>query len=143
MRSRVWIDRAGLPTLLVVRLTGKIYIPVFAPLRIGLARRVRPSRPASACSFSTLRLNLALTNGVPPDFRGGVHEFIIRSYATGSVPSLSGHALAYRWLLPRFRRHMASSLSVQGSSSNNGCCFCRSRHGPLNVRLSFPTPTWW
>ena len=30
-------------------------------------------------------------------------------YAIGSVPSLSGHAIAYRWrLLPRVRRHMAS-----------------------------------
>ena len=30
-------------------------------------------------------------------------------YAIGSVPSLSGHAIAYRWrLLPRFRRHRAS-----------------------------------
>ena len=30
----------------------------------------------SVCSFSTLRLNLVLTHGVPPDFRGGVHLFI-------------------------------------------------------------------
>ena len=30
-------------------------------------------------------------------------------YAIGSVPSLSGHAIAYRWrLLPRVRRHRAS-----------------------------------
>ena len=36
-------------------------------------------------------------------------------YAIGSVPSLSGHANAYRWRsLPRFRRHRASKL--QGSS---------------------------
>ena len=40
---------------------------------IGLARRVRLSRPASACSFPILRLNLVLTHGIPPDFRGGVH----------------------------------------------------------------------
>ena len=48
------------------------YFPV--PVRArkyDLARRVRPSRPASACSFSTLRLNLLLSRGVPPDFRGG------------------------------------------------------------------------
>ena len=31
--------------------------PFFAPYEFGLARRVRPSRPASACSFSILRLN--------------------------------------------------------------------------------------
>ena len=36
-------------------------------------------------------------------------------YATGSIPSLSGHAIAYRWRsLPRVRRHRASKS--QGSS---------------------------
>ena len=36
-------------------------------------------------------------------------------YAIGSVPSLSGHAIAYRWRsLPRVRRHRASK--PQGSS---------------------------
>ena len=58
---------------------------------------------------------------------------------TGSVQSLSGHAIAYRWRsLPRVRRHRASS--PQGCSSN-GCCLFRFHHGPINVRLSFPTPT--
>ena len=37
------------------------------------------------------------------------------TYAIGSVPSLSGHAIAYRWLsLPRVRRHKVSK--PQGSS---------------------------
>ena len=37
------------------------------------------------------------------------------TYAIGSVPSLSGHAIAYRWRsLPRVRRHRASK--PQGSS---------------------------
>ena len=39
---------------------------------VGHARRVWPSRPASACSFFTLRLNLGLTHGIPPAFQGGV-----------------------------------------------------------------------
>ena len=67
-----------------------------APVRaseLGLARRVRPSHPASACSFSTLRLNLVLTHGVPPDFRGGVYLFI-PPYVIGPVPSISVHAIA-------------------------------------------------
>ena len=34
----------------------------------GLARRARPPDPASACSLSILRLNLVLTDGIPPDF---------------------------------------------------------------------------
>ena len=45
------------------------------------------------------------------------HSFIYLKapYAIGSVPSLSGHAFAYRWRsLPRVRRHGASK--PQGSS---------------------------
>ena len=45
------------------------------------------------------------------------HPFIYikPSYAIGSVPSLSGHAIAYRWRsLPRVRRRRASK--PQGSS---------------------------
>ena len=44
----------------------------------GLARRVQPSRPASVCSFSILRLNLVLTHGIPPDFRGGPFIYLKR-----------------------------------------------------------------
>ena len=42
-------------------------------------------------------------------------QFMKPPYAIGSVPSLSGHAIAYRWRsLPRVRRHRASK--PQGSS---------------------------
>ena len=58
------------------------------------------------------------------------------TYAIGSVPSLSGQAVAYRWRsLPRVRRHRASS--PQGSSSN-GCCHFTGHDRPINMRLSFP-----
>ena len=41
--------------------------------------------------------------------------FMKPPYAIGSVPTLSGHATAYRWLsLPRVRRHRTSK--PQGSS---------------------------
>ena len=51
--------------------------------------------------------------GIPPEFRGGVR--MKPPYAIGSVPSLSDHAVAYRWRsLPRVRRHRASK--PQGSS---------------------------
>ena len=50
-------------------------VPVRAS-EFGLARRVQPFRPASACSFSILRLNMVLSYGIPPEFRGGVHLFI-------------------------------------------------------------------
>ena len=57
------------------RENGYSPVPVRAS-EFGLARRVQPSRPASACSFCILRLNLVLTYGIPPEFRGGVHLFI-------------------------------------------------------------------
>ena len=73
--------------------------------------------------ISILRLNLVLTYGIPPEFRGGVRLLFKTPYAIGSVSSLSGHAIAYRWrslpkihkhILPRVRRHRASK--PQGSS---------------------------
>ena len=66
-----------------------------------------PSR--DSLLISILRLKLVLTSGIPPEFRGGVYLFIPTPYAIGPVPSLAGHAIAYRWRpLPRVRRHRAS-----------------------------------
>ena len=50
--ARVWINRVRLPILLVVSWTGKKKkIPVHVRAwEFGLARQVRQSRPASACS---------------------------------------------------------------------------------------------
>ena len=56
----------------------------------GLARRVRPSRPASASSFSTLRLGLVLTHEIPPKFRGGVHLFILNAIRHRASPEIIG-----------------------------------------------------
>ena len=54
------------------------------------------------------------------------------------VPSLSGHAIAYRWRsLPRVRWHRASS--PQGSSSN-GCCPCITMDQMLLCSSLFPHP---
>ena len=91
-------------------------------------RRVRPFRPASACSFPSLRLNLVLTRGIPPDFRGGVHYFFEPPYAIGPVPSLSDRTIAYRWRpLQRVSWHGASRPQVVPVAG-----------GPIKVRLSFP-----
>ena len=49
-------------------------VPVCAR-EFGLARQVRPSRPVSPCSFSTLRLNLVLTRGTTPTFRDSVRIY--------------------------------------------------------------------
>ena len=89
-------------------------VPVRA-WEFGLARRVQPSRPASACSSPYLSWIWCLlfrdSSRVPRR-----RPFIKPPYAIGSVPSLSGHAIiAYRWRsLPRVRRHRASK--PQGSS---------------------------
>ena len=112
--SRVWINRVRLPILLVVSWTGKIIFPCLrACLRIW-SRETGSAVPSRvSLLISILRLNLVLTYGIPPEFRGGVH--MKPPYAIGSVPSLSGHAVAYRWRsLPRVRRHRAST--PQGSS---------------------------
>ena len=69
-------------------------VPVRA-LEFGLARRVRPSRPASARSFSTLRLNL-LTHGTPPAFCDGVIVHILYRQPSSSQPRVYGVMLAYR-----------------------------------------------
>ena len=76
------------------------------------------------------------TYGIPPEFRGGPLIYIKPPYAIESVPSLSGHAMAYRWRsLPRVRRHRASK--PQGSSERmltlavyctSCCCFSHSAH---------------
>ena len=74
-----------------------------------------------------------------PRFCGGVQLFM-PPYAIGSVPSLSGHEMAYRRRsLPSVRLHKAKSPQ---SSSSNGCYLCRYHHGPTNMHLSFPTTTY-
>ena len=57
-----------------------------------------------------------LTYGIHPESRVPRRRpFMKPPYAIGSVPSLLGHAIAYRWRsLPRVRRHRASK--PQGSS---------------------------
>ena len=93
----------------------------------------------SACSFAILTLNLVLTRGIPSDVHGGVHIFLPAPHAIGSIPSLSGHAIAYRWRsLPRVRWHRVSS--PQGSSSN-GCCLCITMDDQMLLCFSlFPNP---
>ena len=97
-------------------------------LEFGVARKVRPSRPAPACSFCTRRLNLLivlLTGFLPISATASIYLFILyRQPPSGQSRVLSGHATACRWRsLPRVRQHRASS--PQGSS-RNGCCLCRS-----------------
>ena len=71
--ARVRISRVRLPILLVVSSTGKMNVSLtqFARENLVSARRVRPSRVRLLISI--LRLNLMLTYGIPPAFRGGFH----------------------------------------------------------------------
>ena len=119
--SIVWIDRVRLPILLVVSFTGKndISLSPFAPenlvSRDGFGSPVS-CQPAhlhtQAESGAYLRDSSRFPRGRPfiylnhhaPSF-----IYFKPPYAIGSIPSLSGHAIAYRWRsLPRVRRHRAS-----------------------------------
>ena len=112
--SRVWINRVRLPILLVVSCTGKMNIslsscvPENSVSRDGFSRPV-PRQPAHLHSQAESGAYLRDSSRVPRQ-----RPFMKPPYAIGSVPSLSGHAIAYRWRsLPRVRRHRASK--PQGS----------------------------
>ena len=67
--------------------------------------------------------------------------YVFLPHTIGSVPILSGHAIAYRWhSLPRVRWHRASS--PQGSSSN-GCCLCITMDQLLLCAFLFPSHFWY
>ena len=113
--SRVWINRVRLPILLVVSWTGKMNIPLSPCVpenlvsRDGFSRPV-PRQPAHLHTQAESGAYLRHSSRVPRR-----RPFMKPPYATGSVPSLSGHAIAYRWRsLPRVRWHRASKS--QGSS---------------------------
>ena len=113
--SRVWINRERLPILLVVSWTGKKNIPLSPCVpenlvsRDGFSRPV-PRQPAHLHTQDEPGAYLRDSSRVPRR-----RPLMKPPYAIGSVPSLSGHAIAYRCRsLPRVRRHRASK--PQGSS---------------------------
>ena len=87
------------------------FVPENLVSRDGFGSPV-PRQPAHLYTHAE---SSAYLRNSPPEFRGGVLIYLKPPYAIGSVPSLSGHAIAYRWRpLPRVRRHRASK--PQGSS---------------------------
>ena len=120
--ARVSINRVRLPILLVVSLTEKMNISLsaFAPeiwsREIGSAVSSRVS-PLILHTQAESGAYIRDSSRVP---RRRPFIYCERSdfkppYAIGLVPSLSSHAIAYRWrLLPRVRRNKASK--PQGSS---------------------------
>ena len=78
-----------------------------------------------------------LTCGIPPDFRGGVHLFI-PPYAIGSdrvyrVTQLRTDGV-HSQESARTGQIVLKAVPVTGAAFAG-------HHGPINVRLSFPTPT--
>ena len=115
--ARVWINGVRLPILLVVSRTGKnnVSLSGFAPenlvSRDGFGSPV-PRQPAHLHTWAESGAYLQDSSRVP---RRRPFIYLKPRYAIGSGPSLSGHAIAYRWRsLPRVRRHRASK--PQGSS---------------------------
>ena len=111
------------------------------PLRageFGLARRVRPSRPASACSFSTLRLNLVLLLTI----------FLPVSAAMSLC--LNRHTISSQSRISRFTQLRTDGVHYRESAGTGpvvskvvpvtGAALA-GHHEPINVHLSIPTPT--
>ena len=111
--SRVWINRVRLPIRLVVSWAGKINIPLPCVPENFVSRdefcRPVPRQPAHLHTPAESGAYLRDSPRVP--WRC---PFMKPPYAIGSVPSISGHVIAYRWRsLLRVRRHSASK--PQGS----------------------------
>ena len=110
------LNGVKLPILLVVSYTVEY---IFACPRSCLSVWSRETGSAVPSRTSLLFLHTQSKSGA---YSRDSSRFPPRRppYAIGSVPRLSGHAIAYGWrLLPRVRQHRASN--TQGSSSN-GCC---------------------
>ena len=128
--SRVWIDGVGLPILLVVSWTGKINIPLSLYVPDNFVSRdgfSRPVPPQPAHSPYSGWIWCLLTGFLPISVAASIYLFQAPC-AIGSVPTLSGDAIACQWRsLPRVCRHRVSINSPQGSSSN-GCCHFAGQH---------------
>ena len=74
------------------------YFPIrfLSRLRIWSCETVSAVPSGVSLLMSILRLYLVLTYEIPPEFRGGFIFYLKPPYAIGSVPSLSGHVIAYR-----------------------------------------------
>ena len=116
--ARVWINRVRLPILHVVSWTRKIFPCPRSRLRIwsretGSAAPSRVSLLISILRAESGAYSLRDSSRVPR--RRPFIYYLKPPYAIGSVLSLSGNAITYRWRsLPRVRRHRASK--PQGSS---------------------------
>ena len=75
--EKLWINRVRLPTLLGSAEQGKFLFPCpRSCLRIWSRETRLAVLSRVSLVISILRLNLVLTYGIPPEFRGGVRLFI-------------------------------------------------------------------
>ena len=63
----------GYGSQILLLMHNENFLVLVRALEFGLTRRVRSSRPASACSFFKLRLNLEPSREVPDFLYDGVH----------------------------------------------------------------------
>ena len=137
--ARVWINRVRLP---VLRTWSPEQEKIFPCLRscLRIWSRETGSAVPSRVSLLTsmLRLNLVITYGIPPEFRGGVHLFLCNRHTP------SGQSRVYRVTQVRTDgvhfRESAGAGPVNLKAVPNECCLGRSPYGPINIRLSFPHP---
>ena len=108
---------------------------------LGLARRVRQSRPASACSFSTLRLNMVLTYRIPLAFRDGAHLFILTACTPSDQPRVYRATQKMRTDGIHCRESAGTGSVVLNVVPGTGAALA-GHHGPINMRLSFPPPLY-
>ena len=109
------------------------YVPEKLVSRDGFSRSV-PRQPAHLHTQAESGAYLRDSSRIP---RRRPFIYFKPPYSFGSVPSLSGHANAYRWRsLPRVRRHRTSK--PQGSSER--VLSWQVTMDQLYMRLSFPHP---
>ena len=135
--SRVWINRVRLPILIVASWTGKMNIPLSPCVPEIWSRETGSAAPSRvSLLISILRLNLVLTYGIPPEFRGGVHLW--------NRHTPSGQSRVYRVTQLRTDgvscRDSAGTGPVDLKVVPNGCYALADHHGPINIRLSFSHP---
>ena len=137
----LWINRVRLPILLVVSWTGKMNIPLSAFVPENLVSRHGFGSPVTRQPghlHTQAESGAYLWDSSRVPRRRPYNIYLKPSYAIGSAPSLSGHAIAYRCRSPpRVRRHRASE--PQGSSERV-LPYLAGHHGRINIRLSFPHP---
>ena len=123
----------------MVNSTGKINISLsaFAPEKLvsrdGFGSPV-PRQPAHLHTQAE-----SGTYGIPPEFRGGVHLFILNRH-TPSGQSRVNRVTQLRTDGVHYRESASTgpvNLKVVPVTS----AALGGHHGPINMRLSFPTPT--